>query len=701
MKLTQRIKCGLQKRLISILDLDRLMDMGFGFGQPTHAGANVNEQTAMKYVTVFACVKMISETVSSLPLITYQRLEPRGKRRAKEHRLYELLHDQPNLEMSSLNYRECKQAHLLLWGNAYSEIETDANGSMVALWPLPPWMVKPWRGKQGNIWYQIPLTDGTYKNLPAYKVLHIAGLGFNGLIGLSPIAYARESLGLGMAAEEFGARFFGQGTHIGGVIEHPDQLGEKSEKNLRKSIDEWHTGLSRGHRFLLLEEGMKYQRAGIPPEDAQFIQTRIHQDREIAKLFNVPLHKLADMQAGASFASIEQKAIDYVVDTIRPWLVRWEQTIRLKLFTAEERQTYFAEFLVDGLMRGDAQARANYYRTIWNIGALSINDIRDLENMNPIGPEGDKHYVPLNVMPVGELPEQKEKDGEKAAIRVQHEMRSVRARQRLASQWKSVWQDAAQRVVNREVKDIRQAAEAQLGRRDAVSFTLWLEDFYRQAPDWIKRTLAPVVESYAEAINAEAAEEINVEPGMTPELQNFSRDYLGTLALRHTISSQRQLNAILRDSLAEGLDPLEEVNERLDEWQERRAGKIAMEETVKINGAIAIATFAAAGVVYKRWVAAGSKSCPFCQSLDGRIVGIDGAFAREDEALEVGGERLTFSSNIGNPPAHKGCICSVEAERGSRSKPNEVELRTVLQSIMRHLKHEVPQAKIECGCGRH
>lgn len=379
----------------------------FFSGRSSASGINVNETTALQSTAVYACVRILAETIASLPFPVYERLSGGGKARAPNHPLYSVLQEAANSEMTSFTLRETLMGHILLWGNAYAEIEYNNAGQVIGLWPLRPDRTWPERNAETKqIQYRTALTDGTQAVLPFDKVLHIAGLGYDGLIGYSPIHLAREAVGLAIATEKFGATFFGNGTNVGGVAKHPGKLSEQGSKNLRQSINETYAGLGNSHRVMLLEEGMTFEKVGIPPEDAQFLQTRQFQLNEISRIFRVPPHMIGDLSR-ATFSNVEQQSIDFVVHTIRPWLVRLEQAVKFKLFTPSERRRFFAEFLVDGLLRGDIKSRYEAYSIGRQNGWLSADDVRELENMNPLPDGTGKVYlVPLNMVPADKVYEQ-------------------------------------------------------------------------------------------------------------------------------------------------------------------------------------------------------------------------------------------------------------------------------------------------------
>ena len=365
----------------------------FFFGSTT-SGKTVNERTALQTTAVYACVRILAETIASLPLHTF-RYTDRGKEKALEHSLYYLLHNEPNAEMTSFVFRETLMSHLLLWGNAYAQIIRDGRGQILSLYPLLPDKMTVDRAASGEIIYQYRTDRGVY-SLHREEVLHIPGLGFDGLIGYSPIAMAKNAIGMAIATEEYGASFFANGANPGGVLEHPGVV--KDPKRVRESWNAVYQGSSNAHRVAVLEEGMKFQAIGIPPEQAQFLETRKFQINEIARIFRVPPHMLADLEK-SSFSNIEQQSLEFVKYTLDPWVIRWEMAIQKALFLPSEKKQYFVKFNLDGLLRGDYQSRMNGYATGRQNGWLSSNDIRELENMNPIPPElgGDLYLINGNM----------------------------------------------------------------------------------------------------------------------------------------------------------------------------------------------------------------------------------------------------------------------------------------------------------------
>ena len=367
-------------------------------GQLSNSGVEVDEETALKISAVYACVKVISETVASLPLNLLKELTNGDSEKAKQHPLYTILKDTPNSEMSSFTFREMQMTNLLLWGNAYSLIKRNKQGQIVELYPLKSKNMKVERDAVTNkIKYIYTNNKGISTTYTPKQVLHIPAFTFDGVLGVSPITYAREAMGLALATEEFGARFFGNGARPGGVLEHPGTI--KDPDKLRDSWNKVYQGTANSHKVAVLEEGMKYHEIGMSPEDSQFLQTRSFQLTEICRIFRVPPHMIGDLSR-STFSNIEHQSIDFVVHTIRPWLVRWEQAIMRSLLNDEERTIYYPKFNVDGLMRGDFTTRMSGYAIARQNGWLSANEIRALEDLNKIPADqgGDLYLLNGNMI---------------------------------------------------------------------------------------------------------------------------------------------------------------------------------------------------------------------------------------------------------------------------------------------------------------
>ena len=370
------------------------------------SGKAVTERSAMQMTAVYACVRILSEAVAGLPLHLYRYKEDGGKEKALTHTLYRLLHDEPNPEMSSFVFRETLMTHLLLWGNAYAQVIRNGKGEVVALYPLMPNKMSVNRGSDGNLYYEYArqteeahTMKGSTVRLKPSDVLHIPGLGFDGLVGYSPIAMAKNAIGLAIATEEYGSKYFANGAAPSGVLEHPGTI--KDPARIRDSWTATFGGSGNANKIAVLEEGMKYTPISISPEQAQFLETRKFQIDEIARIFRVPPHMVGDLEK-SSFSNIEQQSLEFVTYTLDPWVVRWEQSIHRRLLNPEEKQDFFVKFNVEGLLRGDYQSRMSGYATARQNGWMSANDIRELENLDRIPKEegGDLYLINGNMLPL-------------------------------------------------------------------------------------------------------------------------------------------------------------------------------------------------------------------------------------------------------------------------------------------------------------
>jgi HK97 family phage portal protein len=377
--------------------------------QPTTTGITVSETNALGNAGVYACVRVLSETVAQLPLKVYRKLATGGKEPDETHALYALLHDLPNPEMTAYEFKQAMQGHLSLWGNAYAEIERDALGRIKALWPLRPDCMDVLRDKGTRVWlYRVPggqdvkFTWANPSKSPS-PILHLRALSGDGFLGYAPLRLMRESLGLTLAAEEYGARLFANGTQPRGVLTVPQTLSDAARDRLKKAWDATHRGLGNSNRVAVLEGGVAWQQVGMNPDDAQFLETRKFQLNEIARMFRVPPHMIGDLER-ATFSNIEHQSIDFVVHSLMPWLVCWEQACARDLLSVKGFNTHQIRFVVQSLLRGDIQSRYQAYAVGRQWGWLSADDIRALEDMNPIEDgSGSTYLTPMNMTPADKV----------------------------------------------------------------------------------------------------------------------------------------------------------------------------------------------------------------------------------------------------------------------------------------------------------
>lgn len=652
------------------------------------SGVTITQSSALTIGAVFACVRVLSETLASLPLHVNERLEGDDRRRARDHALYPVLHSIANPEMSSFSLREILQAHVLTWGNGYAEIESSQGGDVIALWPLRPDKTNPAR-RGGILGYDTELpksAGGGSKWLMADRVFHVHGLGFDGLSGYSVIKLFRDALGLTKATEIHGGKFFANGARPGGLLKHPGILSENAQERLRSTWYETHGGLDKSQRLAILEEGMEFEAIGIPPDDAQFLETREFQTTEIARIFRVPPHMIGDLTR-ATFSNIEQQAIDFVVNSIGPWLVRWEQEIYRQLLTAPERLRYYAEFLVAGLLRGDTEARFGSYAIGKNNGWLSANDIRRLENMNSIGPAGDVYMVPLNMVPaeqagdfggndrallspgaLGGASGRREPNGPEAEGAEVRNAAAV-ARGRLSVAWGRQYSEAAGRVVRREANDITNGARRFKSAGAVAGFYNWLDNFYLDHVGYVRAQFRPIAWSYGDMIAVSVADEVGDRALGAAEIrelpasaEGFAETYVDAFVDRHNARSKDRVHETVQKAIANGEPWFAALEAEFDQEREKRPAIIAAEETIRFNNALALALYVGLGVGWVVWRAIG-KSCPYCKKLNGRRVRARIPFLSGGESFHPeGADRpLKVTRKILHAPAHKGCDCMITA----------------------------------------
>lgn len=376
----------------------------FFFGA-TSSGRPVTERSAMQMTAVYSCVRILAEAIAGLPLHVYRQSSDGAKVKALDHPLYRLLHDEPNPEMTSFVFRETLMTHLLLWGNAFAQVIRNGRDEVIGLYPLMPNRMTVGRDEAGRLYYEYqrmwnePTGRFETVTLAARDVLHIPGLGFDGLVGYSPIAMAKNAIGLAQATEDYGASFFANGAAPGGVLEHPGTI--KDPARVRESWQATFGGARNGNKIAVLEEGMKYTPISVSPEQAQFLETRKFQINEIARIFRIPPHMIGDLEK-SSFSNIEQQSLEFVKYTLDPWVVRWEQAITKTLLSPCEKPGVYVKFNVEGLLRGDYQSRMEGYAVARQNGWMSANDIRELENLDKIPAEagGDLYLVNGNMLPL-------------------------------------------------------------------------------------------------------------------------------------------------------------------------------------------------------------------------------------------------------------------------------------------------------------
>ncbi|MFE4691742.1 phage portal protein [Streptomyces sp. NPDC056749] len=635
-------------------------------GSVNSAGIRVDQDTALTYSPFFAGVRVLSEDLGALPTFLYERLQPRGKQRATSHPLYSLLHDQPNPMMSAAWLKETLTGHAITWGDGVAHVVSNKRTGVVEeIWPLRPdrLTIGVKRTGPGSFERRYRYDDdvnGIHTVLLPHEVLHIPGLGYDGVRGYSVVELAANAIGLGLATEHHGAKVFSNGAAPGGALSHPGNLSPEARHRMADDWENIHKGIDRAHRVAILEEGVTWQQVGVPNDSAQFLETRKLQVTEMARWLRLPPHKIMDLDR-ATFSNIEQQQLDYVSSALNVWLVRWEQAILTQLLLPEERQKFYAEFLVDSLLRGDTLARYQAYAIGRQWGWLSANDVRERENLNPVE-GGDAYLVPLNMVPAARsAPALESATGRRA--RLLHG-RNHALRATLAEQYGPKIQESVTEVLDLETERVTDllAEHLETGRsRSLAGFLTGLGALYADDGPVMERLSelwVPLFTLFAADVATDAAEEVGHEDDV--DLSVWARAYALAHAAYQVASSFGQLrNAAEQADTPESI--VSDVLARLAKWQEEKAEKVTRWESAQLPNAAAREAWRDAGVKRVQWVARGSAHCPYCTTLDGTVRDIEKPFVGKGDEIDgdQDGEKLVAKRDTFHPPVHAGCLCEV------------------------------------------
>lgn len=653
----------------------------------------VTTGSAMQIATVFTCVRILAESVMMLPLEMRQRQAGGGSRRATEHPAFSLLYSLSNPEMTAAELRQTAMGHLAQWGNAYLQKIPDNAGRWMELWPLRPDRMTVNRAPDGELIYQYRNAADRNMVFKAWEIMHVRGLSPDGLIGYSPIGVARRTFDTQARMDQYQDAFYANGARPGMLLKHPGKLSDKAYARLLSSWEDRHQGAVNANKLAILEEGMAAEDVGIPQNDAQFLESKKFSRAEICALFRVPAHMANDMES-ATFASLEQTSLEFVIYTLTPWLILWEQAIGRDLLTAPERMTYYAKHKLQGLLRGDNASRSAFYSTGLQWGYFSINDVRELEDINPVA-GGDTYFVPLNMVPLDQaikglgapaasptvasvraVAEHMHPDGctcgghrnltpaEQRASADDEQETLRQSRVELARAMLPVLEDIATRTVRREVRDVRKLVEKHLRKRTNSDFLDAVTAFYADYNLVVEDNFRAALLSYARQAMLTAAAELGKKSkGLTDELRQFVGDYLALLGSGWAGSSRVQLEIVLAAALEAGADPADQIEERLTRWEETKPKKAADRQAFEALNALVLVSYGAYGITRYRWVASG-ESCPFCRQLSGHTAGIEEFIVGAGTTLSGGDAGpMTISRNIRHGPLHGGCDCVVQAER--------------------------------------
>lgn len=678
-----------EERAATIHDVDNFLDWLISSGGSS-TGVTVTETEAMKHAAVFSCVKVISEDVASLPWLVYRRIDEKARERAQKHWLFLLLHRQPNPEMTAFEYKEFMMANLLLWGNHYTFVDRDQKDRIKGLWPMLPNKMAILR-ERGELIYRYHLSDNTAVDYLSRDIWHLKGLGSNGITGYSPIRQMAESIGFGIAVQKFGSQFFKNGTRLSGLLKHPGRLTKDVAKRIVTSWQASYSGLENVAKVALLEEGMDWVQLGIPPEDAQFLGSRDFSRSEIAGLYRLAPHKIGDL-THATFSNIEEQNVDHWGGCIHPWVTRLEISADVKLLGPREGYNHFTEFLMDAKLRGKIEDRYRAYATARQWGWMSANDVRALENQNPIK-GGNVYYMPMNMLPAnfvkeekpiplkpeGEGEEEEETNEEVKGYRDQWliliQKRSIENREKLRKTYRRLFKDVGKRLVRKEIKIIKNLIKKTLDKGKVNEFSEEIKKFYGKFGSDIKEFLDPITRSYAEQIQETCVKEFDQEEKSDIRIQvyctcegkqvdlNMLIDHYEEAATQNYIGkSQNTIEGLIKETPIDDL--MEIIIKTLDDWDLNRPEQIAVREVVKIDGFVSRATFFGLGAKKVKWVCTDTDTSLFSLALNNRGATIDEAFLRKGDVLLPEGVKkgMEIKFNIYHPPLYRGDSSSIVKE---------------------------------------
>lgn len=633
-------------------------------GKNSITGKTIGTEDALSYSPVWAAISIIAGHVGAMPLKLYKRRTDGGKDEERSHWVWNFCRVGPNRYMAAGDYQEHAQGHVLLKGNAYTELQRDGSGQVVAAKLLHPERVE--LRQRGSEYFWSVEEDGRKRPVLWDDMLHVAGLGGNGITGWSVIRYAMESIAQGLSAEEYGGRYYANSARPSGFLSVPEIMKKEAQERLKESWHRAQGGLENAHKVAVLEGGITWQQMGLTAEESQFLETREHLVRDVARWFNLPIHLLGD-RSTSGYNSLTEENMRFLSGTLQRWLVKWESAIAARLLTDREREAgLFVEFVREGLLQLDPGARGEFYAKQFQVGAITPNEIRLRENRNPIE-GGDKAYIQVNMIPLDQF-NALDTDDQLRLIRAAHghaepakdetravERRNYHDRYVLRERFRPAFREAADRLVRGEIRDITRKLSL---LDEPVRWIDFLEDYYFNAfPEFAWRTMGAIMDAYGQVVAGAAAREIGLpEPlndvgkGLSMYTEGFVRRYAG--------SSRRQLT-----NLAKQDEPRVAVEERLHQWDDDkdsapRSEKVANNEIVQESESISKAVWVAGGILTLRWLAVGD-SCPYCEAMNGRVVGVQQDFVSAKDAVVAADGNLVPSVSIPHPPLHRGCDCVI------------------------------------------
>lgn len=641
-------------------------------GGPTESGIRVNPETALRFVAALACIQVISQDLAKIPIPLYRRRRDGGKDRVTDHPAYDLMHTSPDPELGINSYiwRLTQVAHTLASGNSYAR-KIIQGGYPSALKILQPSAMEP-KVVNGRKIFRKRNEDGTYETLNRDEVVHIMGLGQDGVQGYSPIMMAREAIGAGLAADAFAAKFWGKGARHDLVLTHPQSLSPDARKRLAIKVDQQTRGAAEQFGTLVLEEGIQVEKISIPPEDAQFLGTRAWDVLQTCRIYRVSPHKVQELTR-STHNNIEHQGIEHRTDTLLPWAVNIEQVFNLSLLTDKERrQGYFFEFLLDGIERADLKSRYEAYRiSTGGVGWRKVDEIRKIDNLPVEGGLANELWAPLNMVPISggqpptppakpapaKAPPADQQPPAKASLTAAQRDRAIQNRHRIEVSFRGLFESVVSRAARREQKAIGRVLKSVTEERDQLlALDRDLSQVYDQLSSALARDVQPVLASLADLLREAVIDEFG-EPTMTAEALTAEvverSDAVGT---DYGVVARSQLAALA----AESEYPVAAISGHVASWGEDRTRAAAIGMSVTQSALLSRTLFASAGVKAFRWVPV--NQCPICAIIAERISTAEEPFARAGDTITPnteGVDPLVVDRDLYTPQAHDGCTCLI------------------------------------------
>ena len=676
----QRIGSSFRAAVRAFGDYDDQKYLDYIGGGKTKAGTRVSETGSLSISAIFQGLNFLASVVASLPRAIYRRRPDGGREKAIDHPLFDRFATKPNdSNMTAWNWVYSQIMHKYLWGRWYTYIDRQSYRDQ-QLVPLMP--DRTWRDKNNpGVYYTRIRENDPAIPLSADNMIDIPHVTLDGHSGYGFVKFARESLGLTNALDEFAARHIGHGTHTGGIVEVEKKLDPNNRDRIIKDFNSKYAGLGNAFNTVFLDGGATFKADGSDPQKSQVLESRQFQIADAARWLNLPPHILRDLSR-STYNNMEEAGRELVVYTIQPLVTQIEAAFNVLFFDDAQRKTHYVKFDLKGLLRADVEARKDFYHTMLQDGVFNADMVLELEDMNP-QPDGlgQKFMVPLNMVDKATLLEQsgeilgRSSSDERAQITADPipgsattrifpapERRSAGTRRRITNSFKRSLKSTSQGLLFDEIELLRGLASQRLSDQttDLDEFFRDLKTAYKDMKPQLKQAFGSWLSGFAAAISAAALDEAGSDMDVTTQIDEWLDQYAETMAVRYASSSESQIRAVSIEAVNEQRSPAEAVEARIQEWQEKRVDKQVMRESYRAENAITREAWALVGVSKIRSVAYGD-NCPYCSALNGAVIGISEAFIPAGDFQPAGADApLTLTSPRKHPPYHDGCDCGIQ-----------------------------------------